>query len=382
MSHTFTSAMVMLYLPFREYFSVFGTNHPEAANHTNCRLALPVDRRVLRPVVDTGAVDVLDRLQLDVPVVQAGMGGGLARAELAAAVSAAGGLGTVGMMPPKLLRRELRDAQDRAPGHPVALNLLLPFVKREHVTVCTDIRPATVVLFCGFDAALVAQLHEAQVTVLHQVGSAAGARKALSDGADGLIVQGLEAGGHVLASEPLTRTLPAVLAVAGGKPVLAAGGIIEAADTRVALAAGADAVVAGTRFLLTEECQAHPAYQRKVLEADETVLTRLFGLGWRDPHRVVPNAAVRRWCRVDGSERPLPRWLGVATLPVARHAPMNLAARVVPKQRVGVPLFSPSSLLRGQDERLVEVTPLYAGTAAARVSSVIPAAEAVRRLAP
>jgi hypothetical protein len=111
-------------------------------------------------------------------------------------------------------------------------------------------------------------------------------------------------------------------------------------------------------------------------------LTRLFGLGWRDPHRVVPNAAVRRWCRVDGSERPLPRWLGVATLPVARHAPMNLAARVVPKQRVGVPLFSPSSLLRGQDERLVEVTPLYAGTAAARVSSVIPAAEAVRRLAP
>jgi len=331
---------------------------------------------------DSRGMDLLDRLQLEVPVVQAGLGGGIARSELAGAVSAAGALGTVATMPAPLLRRELHRAAERAPGRPVAVNLLLPYVTRGHVAAVVEVRPAVAVLFCGYDAALVAQLHEAGVRVLHQVGDADAARRAVADGADGLIVQGVEAGGHVLAVRPLAETLPAVLAVAGGRPVLAAGVIVDASSARAAMDAGAAAVVAGTRFLLTDESQAHPTYQQRVLDADATVLTRLFGIGWRDPHRVVPNAAVRRWCRPDGRERALPRALTSLTMPLARRVPIAYGPRLVRSQRVGVPAFSPSPLLRGDDERLADVTPLYAGVNGPSVEAVVSAAEAVRLLTP
>lgn len=323
-----------------------------------------------------------ERIGLEVPVVQAGLGGGLARATLAGAVSAAGALGTIGILPPPLLRAELRAAGELAPDRPVSANLLLPYVRREHVEVCVEERPAVVVLFCGFSREIVARLRAAGSVVLHQVGTVEQAERALADGADGLVVQGVEAGGHVLATAPLTETLPAVLAVAGDRPVLAAGGMVDAADVRSALGLGAAGVVAGSRFLLTAECAAHPAYQQRVLGATGTVVTRLFGLGWRDPHRVVTNAAVRRWCRADGTERALARGLSTALLPVARRVPQSQAGKVVRRQRLGVPLFSPAPLLRGADERLLEVTPLYAGTCVSRIASVVPAAQAVRELTP
>jgi NAD(P)H-dependent flavin oxidoreductase YrpB (nitropropane dioxygenase family) len=327
-------------------------------------------------------VDVLDRLNLEVPVVQAGMGGGLAGGQLAGAVSGAGALGTVGILPPDELRREVQQAGDIAPGRPVAVNLLLPFTTRAHAELCAELHLPVVVLFCGFSAGLVAALHEAGVLVLHQVGSVEQAKRALADGADGLIAQGVEAGGHVLATRPLVEVLARVRSITNDHPVLASGGIVDAEDTRAALATGADAVVAGSRFLLTEECGAHPAYQQRVVDGRETVITRLFGLGWRDPHRVVPNKAVRRWCRSDGQERGLPRALSQASLPLARHVPLSQAGRMTRLQRVGMPLFSPAAALRGDDERLVEVTPLYAGAAVARLTDVLPAARAVRELVP
>jgi nitronate monooxygenase len=327
-------------------------------------------------------MDVADRLQLDVPVVQAGLGGGLARSELAAAVSAAGGLGTLGILPPPLLRRELRRAREAAPGRPVAVNLLMPYVVPEHVDVCATERPTVAVLFCGHSRDLVTRLREAGVTVLHQVGSVDGARRALADGADGLVLQGVEAGGHVLATQPLRRLLPQVRALGAGLPVLAAGGVVDASDVVDLQARGADAVVAGTRFLLTEECWAHPGYLQRVVESQTTVITRLFGAGWRDPHRVVPNAAVRRWCADDGRERWLPRAVTTATLPAARRVPMTRAGRMKRLQRVGIPLFSPAALLRGEDAAGLETTPLYAGDGVARLTDVVPAAEAVRRLTP
>jgi len=327
-------------------------------------------------------VDVLDRLQLEVPVVQAGLGGGLARSELAAAVSAAGALGTIGILPPGLLRRELRGAAEAAPGRPVAVNLLMPFVTREHADVCVAERPAVAVLFCGHDAELVARLRAARIVVLHQVGTVERAKQALHEGADGLIVQGVEAGGHVLATQSLSTMLPAVRALTKDRPVLAAGGAVDAGDVADLLAQGAGAVVAGTRFLLTEECQAHRGYQQRVVDATATVVTRLFGVGWRDPHRVLVNDAVRRWCDAAGRERALPRVLTTVTLPLARRAPMSQADRAKRLQRVGLPLFTPAAPLRGDDDARLETTPLYAGAAVARLHDVLPAAEAVRRLSP
>jgi nitronate monooxygenase len=327
-------------------------------------------------------VDICERLGIDVPVVQAGMGGGLSRAALATAVSSAGALGTIGILPPPLLRAEVERAGEDCRDRPVAVNLLMPFVSREHVEVCVQTRTPVVTLFCGYDREIVQRLHDVGTFVLQQVGTVEGAKRALADGVDALIVQGAEAGGHVLAERPLRETLPAVLAVAGGRPVLAAGGMVDVADVRAALDHGAAAVVAGTRFLLTDECHAHPDYKQRVLGATDTVMTTLFAAGWRDPHRVVRNAAVRRWCLEDGTPRALARMVTAATMPVARRVPMSAGAKLVARQRVGMPMFSPAALLRGDDPALVEVTPLYAGTGAARIEAVVPAAGAVRLLTP
>ena len=94
-------------------------------------------------------MDVADRLRLDVPVGQAGMGGGLARAELASAVARAGGLGTLGLETPRRLRGAIEQMRAEAPGRAVAVNLLLPFLHRRHVQVCLEARVDVVVLAFG-----------------------------------------------------------------------------------------------------------------------------------------------------------------------------------------------------------------------------------------
>lgn len=325
--------------------------------------------------------DLLDRLSLEHPVVQAGMGGGIATGTLAGAVSAAGGLGTVGILPPAKLAGELRRARALAPGKPVAVNLLLPFTKQAHVQACIEGRADAVVLFFGRAPAVVARLRDAGILVLHQVGDAAGARAALEDGADGLIAQGIEAGGHLQAVRPLDEALPEVLGVADGRPVLAAGGIGTAARSRALLDAGAAAVVAGTRFLLTEECEAHPEYQRRVLGATRTVETELFGLGWPARHRVVPNAATDRWCARDDLGARAVRALNRPTGPLGGLLPLAALETFARAQRPWLPLLSPGPALRGMPDRVVEATPLYAGVVARECTSIVPAAEAVRALA-
>lgn len=164
--------------------------------------------------------------------------------------------------------------------------------------------------------------------------------------------------------------------------MLAAGGIASGRETEAALSAGATAAVAGTRFLLTEECNAHPAYKQRALGARRTLDTLLFSVGWSDRHRVLPNAATDRWCAAD--ERG-PR--GVVALnrmlaPGLRRLPPSVTTAMMRRQRVGVPLFGPAAVLAGADERLLEVAPLYAGRCARAITTVVPAADAVRELAP
>jgi NAD(P)H-dependent flavin oxidoreductase YrpB (nitropropane dioxygenase family) len=309
------------------------------------------------------------------------MGGGLARAELAGAVSAAGGLGTVGILTdPDGLAAELRRARELAGGRPVAANLLLPFTRRAHVEACIAAGIDAVVTFCGSNPEAIARLRAAGIAVLVQVGTPAQARTALAEGADGLIAQGIEAGGHLLGVEPTLTFLPKALELAGGRPVLAAGGIATRADTARALAAGAAAVLSGTRFLLTHECQAHPAYKQRALGAERTVETLLFSVGWSDRHRVVPNAATERWSRDGLGPRPVIA-LNRALAPVLSRLP-RLAGRTLMQQRVGIPFYGPIAPLAGMDERLLEVTPLYAGECARRITALTSAAEAVAALTP
>ena len=139
-------------------------------------------------------MDLLDRLRLEVPVGQAGMGGGLAGPELAAAVASAGGLATLGLAPPDELRESIRQVRDGAPGRAVVVNLLTPFLRRRHVSECVNSRIDAAVVAFGGDRALVDELRDAGVFVFVMVGTEEQARRAVFWGADGLIAQGCEAG--------------------------------------------------------------------------------------------------------------------------------------------------------------------------------------------
>ncbi len=323
---------------------------------------------------------LIERLRLDYPIIQAGLGGGLATPELAAAVSRAGALGSIGIEPVHRFAAALRRARALAGGRPIAANLLLPFASRAHVEACIDAQVAAVVLFFGFRRGFVTRLRAAGIYVLQQVGTAAEARRALADGVDALVAQGIEAGGHLLGVEATAEALRHVLAVADGKPVLAAGGVTGAAEVRAALAAGAAGVMAGSRFVLTEEASAHPAYQQRLLGAERTVVTRLFGVSWPARHRVVPNQATERWAP-EGRE---PAWLTALLRATAllQKLPMSHgAAQLIRLQRPWLPFFTPIAPLRGMHSRVCDVAPLYGGEGVRRIHSVVPAADAVAELA-
>lgn len=324
-------------------------------------------------------MDLLDRLSLDVPVGQAGMGGGLAGPELAAAVAVAGGLGTLGLAPCGELRRSIARVRESAPGRAVAVNLLTPFLRRSHVSVCVRAGVGVAVVAFGGDRELVDELREAGIFVFVMVGTDEQARRAVFWGADGLIAQGCEAGGHLCGTIAALKFLPRALSVADGRPVLLAGGIATGSDTRAALAAGAGGVIAGTRFLLTHESRAHRDYQQRILAADRTIRTTLFGLGGPAPHRVIPNAATARWCNAEGTATVMPRMINGGSAFLAKLPSATAVARM---QSAGLPLFAPVASTMGMPASAVDRTACYAGESALRMSSVTSAAEAVAALSP
>jgi NAD(P)H-dependent flavin oxidoreductase YrpB (nitropropane dioxygenase family) len=316
----------------------------------------------------------MQRLGLELPVVQAGMGGGLARHEIAVAVSAAGGLGTIGFLGAKELRAEIAAAR-RLTARPLAVNLLLPFARAEHFRAASE--ADVVVTFWGRPKRRTA------ASWLHQCGSVAEALAARQAGADGVILQGIEAGGHVRGSEPALELLArARAALPAGYPLLSAGGIADAGDVRGRLDLGAAAVVCGTRFLMSEESGAHPEYKARLLAARTTVLTELFGAGWPAFHRVAPNGATARWLR---SDRCGPRWLRLmhrATAPALARLPDRLQARLAESQTPKRPIFGPLAATAGGPSNLVEAGPLYAGQCVERITDIRPAAELVGSLTP
>ncbi|HEU5104789.1 MAG TPA: nitronate monooxygenase [Solirubrobacterales bacterium] len=332
---------------------------------------------------------LLERLGVELPVVQAGMGGGLSRHELAAAVSEAGGLGTIAVSGAAAIRRELTAARALT-ERPLAVNLLLPFARRDWFEAAAE--ADAVVTFWGRPRRRTAGVW------LHQCGSVEEAREAHAAGADGVILQGVEAGGHVRGTTPAPRLLEeARAALPPDFPLLLAGGIAEPVDVRAALEAGATAAVAGTRFLLSEESRAHALYKERLLAADETLLTDLFGAGWPAPHRVVPNAATARWL---GGVRPFPgirpekderqqvfgaptanRALNRLLAPGARYTPPSLQLRMIRAQRPGGRVLTPAGPTDDGPETLVDAGALYAGETVRRIGDVRPAGDIVRELA-
>jgi NAD(P)H-dependent flavin oxidoreductase YrpB (nitropropane dioxygenase family) len=306
------------------------------------------------------------------------MGGGLSRHELAAAVSGAGGLGTIGILDPEPLRQEIAKAREGVDRQPVAVNLLLPFARRAHFEVASE--ADVVVSFWGVPE------RRTKKPWIHQCGSVAEARAAHQAGADAVIAQGVEAGGHVRGSTPALELLASVkAALPDGYPVLSAGGIADGADVKERLEAGAEGVVSGTRFLMSEESGAHPEYKARLLDAHETIVTEMFGFGWPATHRVVPNKATKRWLSGD---RRGPGWLRAinrAAAPIVATGPSSSQFRMVGRlaslQRPGVPLFSPAGAVADGPTNLIEGGPLYAGESVARIADIRPAGALVRELA-
>jgi nitronate monooxygenase len=318
-------------------------------------------------------VSLLERLGVRLPVVQAGMGGGLSGHRLAAAVSQAGGLGTIGIVAADQLRREIAAARALTQA-PVAVNLLLPFARRDHFDIACD--ADVVVTFWG------RARRRTPNAWIHQCGSLREARDARAAGADAVIAQGVEAGGHVRGSAPALQLLRELReGLPDDFPVLSAGGVVDAADVAERIGTGAQAVVCGTRFLMSEESGAHPAYKARLLEARETLLTQLFGMGWPAVHRVVANAATRRWLRDGGRQ---PAWLGAvqaATAPLLSRVPISLQVRLAATQKPTRPLFGPAAATADGPSNLVEAGPLYAGACIERIDDVRSAAALVRELA-
>lgn len=319
---------------------------------------------------------LLERLGLDRPVIQAGMGGGLSTGRLATAVSDAGGLGTIGSLPPETLRAEIAALRAHT-GKPFAVNLIVPLARREHWEVASE---ADVVVTHWERS----PRRRTAKTWIHTVGTDAEAVAAVHAGADAVIAQGVEAGGHTRGKVPVLELLDQVLRLVGTQvPVIVAGGIASAADVQAALEAGAAAAVAGTAFLATDESRAHQGYKQLLVESDETVLTELFGLGWPNaPHRVLRNAATRRWLTSDPRGPAGVRMLHAVLSPALRLMPTALQTRMTGRSATGRLGLTPAPPTAGMPSATLDTHALYAGETVARITEIRPAATVLDDLTP
>ncbi|WP_123537631.1 NAD(P)H-dependent flavin oxidoreductase [Halosimplex salinum] len=245
-----------------------------------------------------------DRLGIEHPVVQAPIGS-VSTPDLAAAVSNAGGLGTLAVTWRDFDRtRAAVDAVRERTDDPFAVNLVLDDAARErpteeHLDVCLDAGAPLVSFSFGDPEPYVERVHESGADVLATVGSADEARAAVEAGVDVVVAQGWEAGGHVQSDVATMALVPRVAdATPDDVPVVAAGGIADGRGLAAALALGADGGWLGTRFVATEEADAHERYREAVVDgaADETVRGTPFPRGWPEqPHRTLESQATERW---------------------------------------------------------------------------------------
>ena len=151
----------------------------------------------------------------------------------------------------------------------------------------------------GDPSGYIKAVHDAGGIVLHTVGSAKEARQAVASGADVIVAQGWEAGGHVWGTIATLPLVPVVVDAVDPVPVIAAGGIGDARGVAAVLALGAQAAWLGTRFLLAEEMPIHEDYRRALIAAAETDSQRydnLYSVGWPDsPHRALRNSTADAW---------------------------------------------------------------------------------------
>ena len=307
---------------------------------------------------------ICERLGIEHPVFQAGMGW-VARADLAAAVSEAGGLGVVGAgstMDGEELRAEIRRVRELT-DKPFGVDILFATVRAEGEQVAryTDTvqgmvetvleeRVPVLVSGLGSPAAVVPAAHERGIFVMSVVGAVRHAEKAVADGVDAVIASGMDGGGHV--GRIGTAALVPAVVDAVDVPVLAGGGLADGRGLAAALAFGAQGVWMGTRFIATAESRSHDNYKRRIAGTDVsgTVVTRAHS---GKPCRLIDNDFTRGWAGREAEIKPFP----------------------LQAMEVGHPASE-----RGRIEGDVEAGVLPAGQSCGMIGDVVPAGEVVRRV--
>jgi len=309
-------------------------------------------------------------LGCEVPILLAGMGG-VARWELAAAVANAGGFAQLGMVreDPALIATEVRALQ-AATDRPFAVNVIPsatePGLLDRQIGTCLDLGVGTFSYFWDVVPEVVRRAKAAGAQVIHQVGTPDAARMAEDAGADALIAQGVEAGGHIHGETGMLQLVETVVRAAS-VPVVASGGIASGAGLVAALAAGAQGVQCGTAFLATTESFAHDYHKTRVTgaRAQDTLRTDIFVLNWP------AHAAVR----VIGNS--VTRPLGFHLM---GHDPDALPREVIADEG-GRPIlrYSTDSPLRITTGDL-EAMALFAGQGVDAINDIPPAAERLHRI--
>lgn len=240
---------------------------------------------------------ICDLLGIDYPIIQGGMAW-VATAELAAAVSEAGGLGLIGAgsAPVEVVRSEVHKARALT-SRPFGVNVyfLSPFAEQV-IEMLVEERVPVVTTGAGNPGKYVNKIKDAGMKIFALVASVNLAKRLERAGVDGLVAEGMECGGHIgeIATMPLVPQIVDAVEI----PVVAAGGIFDGRGLVAALALGAQGVQMGTRFICSTECKVHPKYKQALIDAHDrgTVVT---GVSTGHPVRVLDNKLARAFLEAE-----------------------------------------------------------------------------------
>jgi len=252
---------------------------------------------------------ICEQFGIQAPIFLAGMGG-VAYAKVCAAVSEAGGFGTLGMAgeSPEGIREEMRKVR-RLTDKPFGVDLLaaLPEQMMDAIDTILEEGASAFIAGLGVPEAVIQKCHEGGVKVMSMCGKVRHAVAAERAGCDVVVAQGTEAGGHtgqIAGMALIPQTVDAV-----SIPVLGAGSIVDGRGLAAALAFGAQGVWMGTRFVASHEARAAPEYKKRIAEIreEDTVVTRCYS---GKPMRVIGNAYVEEWESRAEEIQPFPDQLG------------------------------------------------------------------------
>ncbi|XP_041011733.1 nitronate monooxygenase isoform X2 [Juglans microcarpa x Juglans regia] len=276
-------------------------------------------------------------------IVQGPLGPDISGPDLVAAVANAGGLGFLrapDWESPDYLRELIQKTRNLT-DKPFGVGVVLAFPHEENIKAVLE----------------------------EKVGSLEEAKKAVNAGVDAIIVQGREAGGHVIGQDGLISLLPRVVDLIGDQdiPVIASGGIVDARGYVAALALGAQGICLGTRFVATVESYAHPTYKRKLIQLDKTGYTDIFGRArWPGaPQRVLQTPFF-------SDHKSLPFNMNELDKPVIGRSTIHGMEKEI-RQFAGT---VPNATTTGDIESMA----MYAGQGVGLIKEILPAGEVVERL--